>query len=56
MQICKSCGEKIKIIPIRNNEYVFCEAGKNIFYTELGRKVEGYKLHECRRKENADVK
>lgn len=47
MEICKSCGQKVKTIPTYNNRYVICEAEKEIFYTELGRCREGYKLHKC---------
>ena len=51
MQICKSCGKEIKIIPTYNS-YAVCEKDKEIFITELGYDREGYRLHKCEKETN----
>lgn len=55
MQICKSCGKEIKIIPTYNS-YAVCEVEKEIFVTELGHDREGYRLHKCKGENNESAK
>lgn len=53
MQKCKSCGEEIKYIATSNNESITCDAEEITIYTMTGRKVTGYKVHQCKKeKEN----
>lgn len=47
MQKCKTCGKDIKYIATVKGENVICDAIEIIIYTDFGRKVKGYKVHEC---------
>lgn len=48
MQKCKSCGEEIKYIPTAKGVTVTCDAEEITVYTMNGRKVEGYRIHNCK--------
>ena len=48
MQKCKSCGKEIKYIPIAKGITVTCDSEESVVYTDLGRKIFGHKVHECK--------
>ena len=47
MQNCKNCGKKIKFIPVSKGMTITCDAEEITVYTMNGRKVEGFKIHNC---------
>lgn len=53
MQVCKNCGAEIKYIATTHNKSIACDSEEITIYTMTGRKVSGYKLHQCKKeKEN----
>jgi hypothetical protein len=47
MQICGSCGKKVKYIAGGYNKIYTCEAREEEFVTESGHVMRGYPLHVC---------
>ncbi len=48
--ICEECQKEIRWIVDPSGNVILCETKQIIIYTERGRKVEGYPLHECKKK------
>lgn len=49
MQKCSNCGKEIRYIASAKNICIKCDAEEITVYTQLGRKVEGFKIHECQK-------
>lgn len=47
MQKCVTCGNEIRYIATTNMQSVMCDAEEITVYTITGRKVSGYKKHDC---------
>lgn len=50
--ICDKCKQPIKWIATKNDIVVKCSDVKEVFYTEQGRRQEGYRLHICQEEKN----
>lgn len=47
MQVCKNCGAALKYIATSHDTVIVCNSEPVTVYTESGRKVEGYTIHNC---------
>lgn len=52
MQKCPLCNKEVRYISTNNKAIVTCEVKKTTIYNEFGRKITGYKIHECEVREN----
>lgn len=52
MQKCNCCSQPVKYIATSHNVAVTCDAEEIVFYTEFGRRMIGYKIHECKGKQD----
>ena len=51
MLICPKCQNEVKYIVSKDNEVLVVNPAVDYIVTDTGRKVAGYKLHECHKKE-----
>ena len=56
MQRCKICGAEIKYIATGPGSSTACDAEKQLFVTENGRKTCGYLVHKCKEPEKQNEK
>lgn len=47
MQICPKCKKSIRYIATGYDTSILCDDEKTVVYTESGRRVAGYKPHQC---------
>ena len=52
--LCKDCQQEIRWMVDYLGNVILCETKSLIVYTERGRRVEGYPLHQCKKKEQGN--